>query len=327
MRVLFLGGTGNISSECARHLFERGHEIAVLTRGLSETPMGYHAVLGERRSPESMRAALEAARPDVVVNFIGYDVSDVALDHSIFAGKVRQYVFISSTTVHARPARLPITEDAPVGNRFWDYARKKAECEAWLIEKWRSEAFPATIVRPSHTYSKRWIPNAVASSNQAFADRILRGKPVFAHDDGETPWTLTAASDFAVGLAGLIGNPGAVGETFHITSEEVLTWNRIYALIAQSLGVDAPVIERIPTDFICEVAPTLTGTLKGDKAHPGIFDNAKIKRFAPEFECRKPFAEGIRESVEWLRAVPSRWRPDLATDAVIESVIQAWNKR
>jgi len=241
---------------------------------------------------------------------------------------VRQYVFISSATVYAKPpGRLPITEEAPLGNAFWDYAQKKLACEQWLQERRQASGFPVTIVRPSHTYSERWVPNPVSSASYTFAARLEQDKPVFVPDEGENPWTLTAASDFAVGLAGLVGNEKAVGEAFHITSDEVSTWNQIYAEIAAALGVSSPNVVKIPTNFICQVAPQLTGNLKGDKSQPGVFDNSKIKRFVPGFECRKPFRKGVRESVAWLRAHPEQQNLKPEVDATFEQVIAAWNKQ
>jgi nucleoside-diphosphate-sugar epimerase len=328
MKILFVGGTGNISADCAALLHERGHEILVLSRGRNAVPPGYRAVQADRKDAAAMRAALKGAQPDVVINFIGYDLPDVRVDYELFNGVVRQYVFISSTVVYEKPPRkLPLTEDAPVGNPFWDYALKKLACEQWLRERREKTGFPVTIVRPSHTYSKRWVPNPVSSGSYTFAARLEQGKPVWIHDDGESPWTLTAAADFAVGLAGLVGKAEAIGEAFHITSDEGLTWNQIYAEIASALGVKSPQIVKVPTDFICQVAPQLTGTLKGDKAHPGVFDNSKIKRFVPEFRCSKPFRVGVRESVSWLREHPDQQnlRPDL--DALIEKVISAWERR
>ena len=323
MKILFIGGSGNISAECAALLHERGHEIFVVSRGRSTVPHEYRTIQADRKDPAAMRGALQGVQPEVIINFIGYDVSDVQVDYELFQGGVRQYIFISSTTVYSRPPqRLPWTEEAPLGNPLWDYAQKKLECEQWLrIVK---TGFPVTIVRPSHTYSKRWIPNPVSSSSYTFAARLEQGKPVFVHDDGENPWTLTAASDFAVGLAGLVGDSRAVGEAFHITSDEALTWNRIYAEIAAALGVEAPQIVKVPTKFICQIAPELTGTLKGDKAQPGVFDNSKIKRFVPEFRCRKPFGIGIRESVAWLREHPDQQNLNPQVDVMIDKVLAAW---
>jgi len=328
MKILFLGGTGNISSDCAALLYGRGHEIAVLTRGKSSVPREYRAVQADRKDAASMRSALKDLRPDVVLNFIGYDVPDLEADFEIFTGSIRQYIFISSTTVYARPARkLPFTEDAPQANPWWDYAQKKIACEKWLRDRPTSDSFPITIVRPSHTYSRIWIPNPISSASYSFAARLESGKPVFVHDDGENPWTLTAASDFAVGLAGLVGNERAIGEAFHITSDEVLTWNQIYAEIAAALGVASPQIFKVPTEFICEQVPQLIGNLKGDKAHPGVFDNSKIKRFVPEFKCVKPFRVGIRESVDWLRAHPAQRVMNPQVDTMIETALAAWEKR
>jgi nucleoside-diphosphate-sugar epimerase len=327
MRILFIGGTGNISAECAKWLHERGHEIQVLSRGRSAVPSHYRAVQGDRRDLAAMRSARNDLQPDVVLNFLGYDRADVQIDEAVFRGAVLQYVFISSTTVYAKPPRrLPMTEDAPLGNDFWDYAQKKLECERWLRRRWEEARFPVTIVRPSHTYSKRWIPNPVSSSSYSFAARLQQGKPVFVPEDGENPWTLTSASDFAAGLGGLVGRAEAVGEAFHITSDEVLTWNEIVSEIASALGAESPDIVKVPTDLICRVAPRMTGTLKGDKAHPGVFDNSKIKRFVPEFHCRKPFREGVRESVAWLRAHPEEQNLNPQVDALCEEVVAAWRR-
>jgi len=179
-------------------------------------------------------------------------------------------------------------------------------------------------VRPSHTYSKLWVPNPIASSSYTFAARLEQGKPVYIPDDGENPWTLTASRDFAIGLAGLVGKQEAIGEAFHITSDEVLSWNQIYKEIAQALGANHPEIVKVPTDFICRIEPGQTGNLKGDKSHPGVFGNAKIKRFVPDFLCSKPFLVGIRESVTWLRQHPEQQNLDPTVDTQIDRVVAAW---
>lgn len=331
MKILFIGGTGNISEDCTALLHERGHEIFVLTRGRVRVPEAYHALRADRTDLTAMRQVLAGLGPEVVLNFLGYNLKDVEVDYELFRGNIRQYVFISSATVYAASARrAPLTEAAPLGNDWWDYAQKKIACEQWLRERWQAERFPLTIVRPSHTYSKRWIPNPVSSASYTVAARLETGKPVWVHDQGESPWTLTASSDFAIGLAGLVGKDAAIGEAFHITSDEVLSWNQIYAEIAAAVApanqARSAQIVKVPTDFICKIAPEMTGTLKGDKAHPGVFDNSKIKRLVPDFQCRKPFRTGVRESVAWLRAHPEQknLRPEL--DAKIDLVLAAWEK-
>jgi nucleoside-diphosphate-sugar epimerase len=332
MNVLCLGGSGNISAECAAVLRQQGHEITVLSRGRLAVPAGCQARQADRKDPAALRAALQGLAPEVVLDFVGYELSDVQLDFDLFHGAIRQYVFISSASVYARPpgaaSRRPLTEDAPVGNPWWEYAQKKVACEQWLRQRWEQDGFPVTIVRPSHTYSRRWVPNAISSSSYTFAARLEQGKPVFVHDDGQSPWTIwtmTTAADFATGLAGLLGRTDALGEAFHITSDEVLTWNRIYAATAEALEAPAPSIIKVPTDFICRVVPRLLGTLQGDKAQPGVFDNAKIKRFVPGFRGRTPFRDGVRESVTWLRAHPEQQNLSPQVDAEIEAVLSAWH--
>jgi nucleoside-diphosphate-sugar epimerase len=230
--------------------------------------------------------------------------------------------------VYAKPhARLPLTEASPVGNAFSAYARDKLACEQWLQERHDPAAFPVTIVRPSHTYSRRWLPNPVASGSYTLGARFEQGKPVFVHGDGQGLWTLTATADFAVALAGLAGQAGAIGETYQVTSDEVLTWNQILRETAWALGVDDPEIITVPTDFICDVVPGMTDKLKGDKAEPGVFDNAKIKRAVREFSGTTSFREGIAKSVKWFRADPVRMTVDPETDRVFDRVVEAWRER
>ncbi len=325
MKVLFIGGTGNISTECAALLHETGHEVTVLNRGRTPVPGGWRALRADRKDAAAMRAALKGVELEVVLNFLGYEPAEVELDFQLFNGAVRQYVFISSASVYAKPApQLPIREDTPLDNPWWEYSRKKIACERRLLERWKQDRFPVTIVRPSHTYSTGWVPNAVSSSSYTLAARLEQGKPVYIHDDGQTPWTLTTSSDFAVGLSGLLGRNDTLGEAFHITSDEALTWNQIYAEIAEAVGGPPPQIVPVPTDFICQVLPRMAGTLKGDKAHAGVFDNSKIKRFVPGFSCRKPFRAGVRESVAWLRAHPDRKNLSPQLEGEIEAVLRAW---
>lgn len=326
-RILFLGGSGNISADCAALLAGQGHEVWVANRGRRPVPEGCRGIQAERQDAAALRRAASQTRPQVVLDFVAYELRDAQMAAEIFLG-VEQYVFISSATVYEKPpCRLPIRESDPKGNRWWEYARKKLECERWLRDGPARADLPVTIVRPSHTYSRAWVPNPISSSSFTFAARLLAGQPVFVPDGGENPWTLTAASDFASGLAGLIGNSRALGEDFHITSDEVLTWNQIVAEIAVALEADAPQVLQVPADFICAHAPQLTGTLKGDKIHPGIFDNAKLKAAVPGFRCRKPFGVGVRESIGWLRAHPEQQNLNPQLDETIDQIARAWAAR
>lgn len=326
MHILFIGGTGNISHDCAALLAERGHRVSIVTRGRRAVPPRFHALVADRRDAAALRDAIAGDWPDVVINFLGYTPEDVRLDHDLFAGRVRQYIFISTAMVYAKPHRqLPLTEDSPRGNPFSDYAQQKQLCEDWLLDRWRAGRFPVTVVRPSHTYSHRWIPNPVKSEGYTLLKRMESGRPVFVHGDGQNLWTLTSTADFAVGLAGLAGHPDAPGEAFHITSDEALTWNQIYAEIARAAGLSHPDIRRIPVWFICREAPHLIGSLPGDKAEHGVFDNAKIKRWVPDFACRKSFRTGIAEAVHWFREDPARQVVNEEADAVFARVCAAWD--
>ncbi len=317
MKILFIGGTGNLSTACAARLQQRGDDVTLLTRGRAPVPRGFRSVKADRGDV----TALRALAPEVVVNFLGYEPSDLAPHREAFAGRIRQYIFISTAAVYVKPpTALPITEREPLGNPFWDYAQKKQACEEWLRAH---PDFPVTIVRPSHTYGPRWFPNIVASASYTLAARLLAGQALFLWEH-DNPWTLTAASDFAVGLAGLVGNEAAIGEAFHITSDETLTWPEIYAETAAALGAPPPNIVRIPLDWLCERFPQLAGPLKGDKANPAVFDNAKIKRFVPGFACQTPFRDGIRESVAWAKTHPADVAVHAEYNALYDVVAAAW---
>jgi nucleoside-diphosphate-sugar epimerase len=324
MHVLLVGGTGNISTDCAALLARRGHQISVVTRGRVPVPDGYGKIVADRNDRDALASALGGVKPDVVVDFLAFTPAQLEVDLAVFGGKVAQLVLISSATVYAKPHPVPVTEEAPLGNAWSEYARNKQACEEWLAG--HAERLPFTIVRPSHTYSLSWIPNVVASAGYTFADRMLKGRPVFVPDDGQALWTLTTARDFAVGLAGLVGNEAALGERFHVTSDAPLTWNQIYAEVARALGVEAPAIERIPTDFACDAEESLVGKLKGDKAHAAVFDNAKIKRFVPDFECRDSIRDGITAAVKWFDEHPDMKTVDAKVDAVWDAVIAAWRR-
>jgi len=324
MRVLFIGGTGNISRECVLLLHRQGHEVTIASRGNSPVPPFCWHVRVDRYDHSAMSAAFSEERFDVVLNFLGFRTPELEIDFDVFRGRIGQYVFISSATVYAKPHRsLPITEDTPLGNPYSEYAQNKQKCEEWLLERWRKDGFPVTIVRPSHTFGRTWLPNIVSSSSPVILKRFLDGRPVYLHNDGQNLWTLTWAADFAVGLAGLLGRTDALGEAFHITSDQALTWNQVYREIAAAVGCRDPEIVYAPLDLICRLHPPAEGGLRGDKAEHAVFDNAKIKRFVPEFECRTTIREGIRRSVEWFLEAPSRLVPPPEHDALIDRIIEA----
>jgi nucleoside-diphosphate-sugar epimerase len=327
MKVLFIGGTGLISSACAEAALARGVELTILNRGRSAkyaVPRGAEFLAADVHGDETELAARLRGRDyDAVVDWIAYLPADVARDVRLFSGRTGQFVFISSASAYRKPrVDFPITEDSPLENPFWQYSRDKIACERALVEERAGSGFPYTIVRPSLTYGPSQIPLCVGSWNHPWTviDRMLKGKGVIVPGDGTSLWTITWNADFAVGFVGLLGREDAVGEAFHITSDEALTWNEIYGETAAALGV-APRITHVPSDLIAEYEPESLGSLIGDKSNSAVFDNAKIKRFVPEFSCRVKWAEGVRMSLAWFRADPARMTIDDGANRTWEAIL------
>jgi nucleoside-diphosphate-sugar epimerase len=303
MRVLFVGGTGNISGACSRLAVARGIELTLLNRGEREVQIpGARSIVADVRDEAATAAALGGRTFDAVVDFIAFDVADVERDLRLFGGRCGQYVFISSASCYRKPCLRPVTEEVPLGNPLSAYARRKIACEARLA----SAGLPVTVVRPSLTYDP-FIPLPLGSGTQwTLVDRMLRGLPIVVHGDGCVPWTVTHSEDVAVGLVGLLGNPAALGHSFHITGDEVLTWDQIHRLVAAAAGAPEPTIVHMASEDIAALVPGRAASLLGDKAHAMVFDNARIKAAVPAFEQRIPFAEGIRRTIAWFRADPRR---------------------
>jgi len=325
MKALFIGGTGNISSACSQLALERGVELYLLNRGQSLRPLpeGARVINADIRDPSAVREALGSMRFDVVADFIAFTPQHIETDLQLFRGRTGQYFFISSASAYQTPpATLPVTEAAILDNPVWQYSRDKAACEERLLRAYREEKFPFTIVRPSHTYSAVYVP---VHGNWTTIDRMLRGLPVIVHGDGTSLWTLTHSSDFAKGFVGLMGNPHAIGEVYHITSDEWLTWNQIHEILASAAGVQ-PELVHVPSDLIAVYDPIWGESLLGDKAHSFILDNSKIKRVVPDFVCTTPFSRGAEEIIAWHRADPARQQVDEKFNAICERILRAYAK-
>ena len=325
MKALFIGGTGNISSACSKLALERGVELYLLNRGQSLRPLpeGARVINADIRDPNAAREALGSLRFDVVADFIAFTPQHIETDLQLFRGRTGQYIFISSASAYQTPpATLPVTEAAILDNPVWQYSRDKAACEERLLRAYREEKFPFTIVRPSHTYSEVYVP---VHGNWTTIDRMLRGLPVIVHGDGTSLWTLTHSSDFAKGFVGLMGSSRAIGEAYHITSDEWLTWNQIHEILAAAVGVQ-PELVHVPSDLIAAYDPIWGESLLGDKAHSFILDNSKIKRVVPDFVCTTPFSRGAEEIIAWHRADPVRQQVDENFNAICERILSAYAK-
>ncbi len=327
MKVLFIGGTGNISSAVSRLCAARGIQLYHLNRGTRKMKIdGVKTIIGDISSPKSLPPELLKNDWDAVVDWIAYTEKDIERDISLFQEKTRQYIFISSASVYQKPLSHPvITESTPLRNPYWDYSKNKIKCEYLLNLAYREINFPVTIVRPSLTY-ETVIPIAIGGFNEfTTADRILKGRKIIVHGDGKSLWTVTHSEDFAKGFAGLLGNIHAIGHSFHITSDEILTWDQIYTILADALGKKADIVH-IPSDFICKLDNTMTGTLLGDKAESAIFDNSKIKSFVPEFKAVIPFSEGIRRTLAWFEANPDKKVINNKTNEMMDRIISTYEK-
>ena len=323
-RVLFIGGSGVISSACSRVAVDSGIELFVLNRGRSTVrplPPGVNMLRADIREPETVRPEIKDRDFDAVVDWVAFTPEQVRADIDLFRGRTGQYVFISSASAYQTPpARMPVTESTPLRNPYWQYSRDKIACEDLLVAAYREDGFPATIVRPSHTYDETLVP---FDGGWTVLGRMLAGKPVIVHGDGTSLWTLTHHDDFARAFVPLLAHPRTLGEAIHITSDDVLTWNQIAGSLAAALRV-TPRLVHVPSDAIAAADPDWGAGLLGDKAHSMVFDNAKLRSIVPGWRAVIPFEQGARQIVEWYLADPARQVTDAAMDAVMDKLAAAW---
>jgi nucleoside-diphosphate-sugar epimerase len=325
MRVLFIGGTGIISTACMQLAAERGVDLTLVVRGEHKTnvPASVKTLRFDIHDVGAANRELRDMRFDAVVDWIAFTEADVERGLELFRGRTRQFIFISSASAYQKPqTHYLITESTPLANPYWQYSRDKIACEERLMRAYREEQFPVTIVRPSLTYGETLIPLAVNSWQKSYTvvDRMLRGEKVIVPGDGSSLWVITHNSDFAKGLVGLLGNEQAIGHAFHITSDEVMTWDQYYRIVGHAIGVE-PKLAHIASDFIAACLPEQTGSLIGDKAVSVVFDNTKIKRFVPDFCATTRFEEGIRKSLTWFDADPARKQIDQAAKVMWDKLI------
>ncbi len=327
MKVLFIGGTGTISSAISRQLAARGDELYLLNRGsrnheLPETVKIIKADIGDEAD---VAAKLEGMSFDVVCDFIGFVPAQLERDYRLFNGKTKQFMYISSASAYHKPVReYRITEATTLANPYWEYSRNKIACEEYLMKMYRENGFPVTIIRPSHTYCERSVPVGVHGDRGSWQvlKRMMDGKPVIIHGDGTSLWTITFNEDFAKAFIGLMGNPHAIGEAFQITSDESVTWNQIHQAIADCLGVEFKPYY-VASDFLNAISHyDFEGGLIGDKANSVVFDNTKLKRAVPGFQATIRAEEGIRKAVEYMLEHAECQEEDPEFDAWCDKVIE-----
>lgn len=323
LKALFIGGSGVISTACSELAVRSGMDLFVLNRGRTHRPLpeSVHHLRVDRADQAATREALDSINPDVVVNFIAFTPEQVQADIDLCSGRTGQYVFISSASAYQTPpARLPIDESTPLRNPFWEYSRLKIACEERLMDAYRDRAFPVTVVRPSQTYDRTVVP---VDGGWSVIERLRQGREIVVHGDGTSLWTLTHSRDFAQGLVGLLGQRGAIGQSFHITSDEVLTWNAIYEIAAHAAGTE-PRMVHVPSDAIAAMDDAWGAGLLGDKAHSMLFDNTKIKRYVPDFQASTTFGQGMQEAIAWHDADASRRKVDQRYDALMDTLVEQY---
>jgi len=327
VKVLFIGGTGNISTSVSKLCVKRGIDLYLLNRGKTNVVIpGAKIINADISQTKETASKLKNHKWDCVVNWIVFEPGDIQRDFELFKGKTKQYIFISSASAYQKPASHPIiTESTPLKNPYWKYSQNKIACEETLNTFYRNEDFPITIVRPSYTYDTV-IPVAIGGFREyTLIDRMKKGQKIIVHGDGTSLWTNTHADDFAVGFTGLIGHQQAIGHSFHITSDEMLTWDQIYTAVANATDVE-PKIVHIPSDFLCRINENLRGELLGDKAYSVIFDNTKIKMFVPEYKAIIPFNEGIKRTLSWFSEDPTRQIVKNETNQMMDKIINLYEK-
>ncbi len=331
MKILFIGGTGIISAASTALAAQRGMDVTLLSRGRQESklPPGVKALIADVNDP-SLPQKLEHESYDAVVDWIAFTSADVERDLKLFRGRTRQFVFISSTSAYQKPqTHYLMTESTPLVNPHWDYARHKIACEERLMQAYREEGFPVTIVRPSLTYGETLVPLVLNSWQKSYTavDRMIRGQKLIVPGDGTSLWVITHNTDFAKGLVGLLGHEQAIGHAFHITSDEVLTWDQLFRIVGNAIGINVESqLVHIPSDFIIACLPEKKGTLIGDKSVSVVFDNSKIKRFVPGYCATTSFSQGVRQSLAWFNADPSRKQVDHQVNANMDKLISAYEK-
>jgi nucleoside-diphosphate-sugar epimerase len=335
--VLYVGGTGTISHACVLESVRRGFDVYVLNRGRSATtrplPAEVTVLTADVRDGAAVRAALDAppvraalggGRFAAVVDFLTFTAEQARLAVEVFAGRTAQYVQISTASMYHKPVRrTPITESTPRHNPFTAYSRAKIEAEDVVARAYERDGFPVTIVRPSHTYDDVKPP---LPEGWTVIDRICRGDEVVVPGDGTSLWTLTHSTDFAQGLVGLLGNPLTLGETFHITSDEVYAWDQIYEIIAAAAGVEAKLVH-LPSEFLGLAAPEWfwSELIMGDLRYSAVFDNAKIRRYVPSYAPRVTLSEVVPRMLRWRAEHPEATRPDPAADAVLDRLVRGYH--
>lgn len=331
MNVLFIGGTGTISTAISKLVIQKGWNLYLLNRGNRNAELGdkVNSIIVDINDESAVAEKIKDLQFDVVCDFIGFVPEQLERDYRLFKGKTKQFMYISSASAYHKPVKdFRITEGTALANPYWEYSRNKIACEDLLMKWYREDGFPITIIRPSHTYDERNVPMGVHGDKGSYQvlKRMMEGKPVILHGDGTSLWTMTHNSDFAKAFVGLMANPHAIGEAFQITNDESVTWNQIYQIIANILHVEFKPYY-VASTYLASVSNyDFTGSLLGDKANTVVFDNSKVKAAVPGLIMNVSLEEGLRNTIEYVLSHPECQTEDPEFDAWCDRVIAALEK-
>ncbi|MGM0495566.1 MAG: NAD-dependent epimerase/dehydratase family protein [Bacillota bacterium] len=329
MKVLSIGGTGLISTAVSHLAVKRGIDLYVLNRGNNNDvlPKQVKNIICDINNDEAIKKALKGHKFDVVVDWIAFKVEHVKRDYRLFKNITKQYVFISSASAYQKPIpKLPITEDVPLDNPYWNYSKNKQYCEEYLLSIKDSD-FNITIIRPSHTYNDTLLIFQLIPWDYPYTilKRMLERKPIVLPDNGKSLWTLTYNYDFAEAFLDVLGNESAYNDYFHLTSDKVYTWTQIANFIYDGLKIE-PNIEYIPSSFIIKYFPEVKGELYGDKKDSAVFDNSKIKSIAPNYKSKVEYSDIVKRAVKHYLETPELQKVDKEFDKRYDNLIAEYKK-
>jgi nucleoside-diphosphate-sugar epimerase len=319
LRVLYIGGTGQISAPCVEASLAAGHDVTILNRKKTDVPLpkGVKTLVGDMDG--DAYGELGGRRFDVIAQFRVFTPDQMRRDIATFAGQTGQYVFISSASVYEKPVRHTLmTERTKLENPYWQYSRDKIACERLLRDQ---NTLGYTIVRPSHTV-RTGMPIQVGDPDVAIR-RMIAGKPVIVAGDGSSLWTLTRSVDFAAPFVRLLGLSAALNDDFHITGDRGFTWNQIHEAIARGFGFEA-IHAHVPTETLVRFNREWEGPLLGDKTWSALFDNSKVRRVVGPFDASEDIDEILADSVAHAKERLKAPAPALSDeDRLIDSIVAA----
>jgi len=304
VKVLFIGGTGLISTAVSKLAVAKNIDLYLLNRGKRQsTPiLGTHLLQADIYQVDEVKEVIRDHFFDVVVEWIAFTVDHVKRDYELFKGKTNQYIFIGTASSYQKPAPfLPITEDVPRDNPYWEYSQNKRDCENYL-KAIHDPDFHVTIIRPSHTYDDHSLIFQLTTYSHPYSllHRMINQQPIVLVGDGSSHWTLTHHEDFAYAFIDILGNHHAYDQDYHLTSDKVYTWNEITSLMYNALDMK-PNIIYLPYEHIKKHFPEMEGMLMGDNMHDTIFDNSKIKKVAPHYRSLIELKDRIPKMIAYYQ--------------------------